>query len=682
MSNYEPDNKLLASLAVFRTLYDNKKDVVSVISDFVHEIIVSTNRYRFNLKEISNLLNSTYDFNLPEPIVEASLKSLPFLKRDSGFYYVKDIADLKSTDLSEKQSEIQTSNDLIISRLFDYIVDKEKRTLKEKEKEKIIESFCSFLLDESDNSDYYKDISAFYVHNKSDVAFAKQLKLIKEGVVLYSGIKYCNNLKPKGIWDTKLTIYVDTEVLFYFAGYDGKIYQSLFIDFLEYIKEINFEEELIQLLYFDDVVNEIERFFAKAEQIVEGKDKLDPSRTAMATICNGCESGSDIQIKKAAFFDLLSRNKIKKDNYQDYFEPYNHEFNISDTNTIDIISKSLGKINIAEHIRFLNYISIHRKNDAGNNFENIGCILLSANHITQRVAWHNEIKSNGNVPLVTNINFLTTKLWFKLNKGFGGNNYPKSFDILTKSQIILSSQISDSVGTQYEQLQARFKEKEITEDVAIATIANLRSQILKPEEIKDSNLDSVLTSISESSIERYILEQEHLKSEVIRESKEKVLLQDNLNKSAEQLDEYAANHNILSSEIIQGKKKLLEEKISSISIIENLKSPIDMQIKSTFRNFKVFIFLIFVAFYCGTYYLLNKFGWDSFEQWTWIMSTIPIIFYLSFLLIKERQFNPVALLKIQRAKIQMQKYSKFNIDLDLLKKLNAEKIEIEKELRQ
>lgn len=261
------------------------------------------------------------------------------------------------------------------------------------------------------------------------------------------------------------------------------------------------------MVYFHEVFNEIERFFAKAEQIVEGKEKLDPSRTAMATICNGCHSGSDVQIKKAAFFDLLSRNNIKKDNYQDYFEPYNHEFNILDPNTIEIVSKSLGRSDVSEHIRFLNYINIHRKNATENNFENIGCILLSANHITQRVAWHKEIKTNGNVPLATNINFLTTKFWFKLNKGFGGNNYPKSFDILTKSQIVLSAQISDSVGTQYNQLQVRFKKKELTEDVAIATIANLRSQILKPEEIKDSNLDSVLTSISESNIERYILEQ-------------------------------------------------------------------------------------------------------------------------------------------------------------------------------
>lgn len=682
MNNYKPDNKLLASLAVFRILYDNKKDIVSVISYFVHEIIVSTNKYSFNLKEISNLLNSTYDFNLPEPIIEESLKLLTFLERGSGLYYVKDKADLKSINLSEKQSEIQTSNDLIISRLFDYIVDKENRTLKEQEKEKIIESFCSFLLDESDNSDFYKEISAFYVHNKNDIAFVEQLKLIKEGVILYSGLKYCKNVKPKGIWETKLIIYIDTEVLFYFAGYDGKIYQSLFIDLLEYIKEINFEEELIQLLYFNDVVNEIERFFAKAEQIVEGKDKLDPSRTAMATICNGCESGSDVQIKKSAFFDLLSRNNINKDNYQDYFEPKNYEFNISDTKTIDIVSKSLGNINVDEHIRFLNYINIHRKHAIGNNFENIGCILLSANHITQRVAWHNEIKSNGNVPLVTDINFLTTKLWFKLNKGFGGNNYPKSFEILTKSQIILSSQLSDSVGTQYEQLQTRFKEKEITEEVAIATIANLRSQILKPEEIKDLNLNSVLTSISESNIERYILDQEYLKSEVKRKSQEKIILQDNLNRSAEQLGEYAVNQRVLTSKIIQEKKKLLEAKISSISRIEKLKSSIDLQINKKFRNFKIFIFFIVVFIYSLLYFLLYKLGWEIFEQWTWIISAIPIILSLLFLLIKEKQFNPVVLLKTKRIKIQKKKYLQFNINLDLLTKLKDEKIEIEKELRQ
>ena len=49
MENTLENSKCLASLAVFRELYDNQKDVYGVISEFLKEIISSENKYQFGL---------------------------------------------------------------------------------------------------------------------------------------------------------------------------------------------------------------------------------------------------------------------------------------------------------------------------------------------------------------------------------------------------------------------------------------------------------------------------------------------------------------------------------------------------------------------------------------------------------------------------------------------------------
>ena len=62
MENTLENSKCLASLAVFRELYDNQKDVYGVISEFLKEIISSENKYQFGLTEITLLLRACLNF--------------------------------------------------------------------------------------------------------------------------------------------------------------------------------------------------------------------------------------------------------------------------------------------------------------------------------------------------------------------------------------------------------------------------------------------------------------------------------------------------------------------------------------------------------------------------------------------------------------------------------------------
>jgi hypothetical protein len=61
MRQIKEDNRLLASLAVFRELYNAEKDVYGIISVFLSDLIKIENLYSFSLNEITNKLNSTFE---------------------------------------------------------------------------------------------------------------------------------------------------------------------------------------------------------------------------------------------------------------------------------------------------------------------------------------------------------------------------------------------------------------------------------------------------------------------------------------------------------------------------------------------------------------------------------------------------------------------------------------------
>ena len=529
------ESKCLASLAVFRELHDSKKDVYEIISEFLREIISSNAKYQFNLTEISQLLNDTFDFKIPEAVIRTALKKLKFLNKEKGFYVIEDLSELNITsNITNKHSEIQRNNEHIINNLFSYIEREKGRKLSLEEKEKIVQAFCNFILDESISEDYSELISAFIVNIRSNTGFTKQLETIKEGVVLYSGIKYNSNINELGSWKTELSVFLDTEILFHLAGYNGEIYKQSFDDFYLFVKKINTTsknksgKKLIHLKYFKEVKYIVEGFFEKAIHILEGKDKQNPSNTAMASILDGCKSTSDIVSKKTNFFLLLQTNGIFEDDYKDYFLPENYKYNIEDKGIIEDISNSLEHKEITNNLTYLNYINIHRKEKSNNNLESIGHILLTGNSLTLQIAWHESIKPNGSVPLATTMDFLTNKFWFKLSRGFGANNYPKSFGIITKAQILLSSKLNKSVGKKFEELQDDYRKGKLTEEQALSTIIELRRQAKKPEDIDENDLPSILESISEESIEQFIKQQELFKNKAYKQKNENAKLKEEL----------------------------------------------------------------------------------------------------------------------------------------------------------
>jgi hypothetical protein len=669
MADNIESSKLLASLVVFRELYNKQKDVYGVICDFLSEIIRKEGLYSFNLTQITGLLNSTYDFAIPEAVVKTALRRLK-LRKDQKAYYADKLVESDKSDLAEIQNRTSSENNALVDGLFSFIESETGTPLTRSEKTKVTRAFCAFLLDDSNGSDYYEYISGFAIKNKGDERFKRNLNRIREGVILYSGIKFNGDINAVGSWKTSLSIYLDTEILFHYAGYNGKLFKSLVDVFFEYVNEINSKakKNLVRLFYFSEVRNEIEDFFASAESIVTGKELLSVNKTAMLSIVTGCKTASDVLSKKSDFDLLLRQSGIHESARDDFYSVENREFNIADKNTIEVVSKDLqiSPELLTESMKFLNYIRILRGNSIEDSFETIGHILLTGNSTTIKFAMHNELKKERNVPLATTLPWITNRFWFKLNKGFGDGNFPLSFDIITKAQMVLSTMINRSIGDQYAILQAEYKNDKITSDQAKARYVDLRSKTRYPEEIEAKDISPILDDLSDDSLERFIKEQEQAKIESHKQKEEDKKLIEDL---GEKVTELRKKNEISESE----KQRLLIDKKQIVNSLRDMKGGLDKKAAKDFMVFKVFFAGFVFVLYGGYIFILIKFWGNLAEALVTGLAALPIALTLLLIIFnKEWSWKPRQFLRNRELYFQKRVYTNANFDLSLLEKIEGE----------
>lgn len=671
MKTLKEENTLLASLAVFRELYNSEKDVYGTIASFLNEIIRIEALYSFTLNDITSKLNSTYEFTIPDAVVKTSLGRLSYLQKDRTNYVVQDVSKIKDDSLDEKQNQIKANNNSIYEKLTHFVEMKLSRKLNDNEKETLFHSFCNFIIDQSNGNAFIEFITSFIVENEGDERFLQQINQIREGVILYSGIKFNNNLNDLGTWRTELTIYLETEILFHFAGYNGELYQNFVLDLFSLIREINTkaQKRLIKLKYFPEIKVEIEGFFTKARYLVEGNQKPNPKTTAMVSIVNGCKTPSDVVEKRSDFFLLLKGNGIGEDESQDYYNPSNFKYNVINQDILDKVSNEIDE-DAEPHLKFLNYISIVRKQSNEANFENIGHILLTGNKTTLKVAWNELVKDTGYVPLATHLSFLTNKFWFKLNKGFGKGSLPKSFDVITKAQVVLSKVLNDSVGDKFQDLKTQFKEGKITEEQARARIINLRNQVRKPEDIKSDVIKDVLSVITEDSLDKFIQEQSFLKVKAEKQEEEnlKLLIELETKKDVE-------------IKYIEAKEQLLIEKNVLKDTLERQLIPIDNQVNKRYRNFKVFFGFLILVYYSSVILSIAYFKWEQMEQYTYIIGFTLGLIPIGYILVNEQSLNLKQYLVNQKSRIQIRTYKEFDFDIAHLNNIKSEINNLENEVK-
>lgn len=671
----ENNKRRIASLALFRNLYnEGRSDIMTILSEFVKYIIYSKRLTSFTPTQIRNELKSEYEFHIPEYVVETVLKK--FCRKDNSRYCPNE-SILSQKVTKQEIDKIEESHVTIISKLISFIEEKTSKQLSDKEKEILIQSLCGFLIDES-NVEYSEYISSFIIEIQKDTELSQLLRTIKEGVVLYTGIQYNDNINEIGSWKDDFTIYVEREILFHMAGYNGVLYQNLFQDFWNLIGEINQKahKQLIKVKYFDAVKIEIDRFFTCAERIVEGKDTLDCSNIAMSTIVQGCESKSDVVSKKCAFFDLLKNNRIDEEDGDSYFKK-NSAYNIYYEENLNHLSNDFPERNIDWSLKLLNYISMIRKG-VMSGFEKSRCILLTGNSTTISIANHNLIKQNGNVPLAITLDYITNKLWFKLNKGFGNNVYPKTFDIVTKAQIVLSSQIAGSVSQEFEKIKKEISSNEKPESIIIAELAELKTRVKKPEDIKEESLDEILDTISCADTEKYLRERDMERKEAMEQKEAKVKIEsEKLRLEQEKEENERKNQEIIKKQNDENtflKERLLKQLDEQIIEIKENKEKADAKVEKHIKGIKWIPWSIVIGFVVLMLFCTYKYGWDKMEFIAWVISglvsSIPYLFFA----IVGKSINPQKIIEVKcKNKYRHRIYKEYHVDLSKLRSLEEEK---------
>lgn len=537
------DKNLIASVALFSELYnsDTYKNIPEIIAEFIRGAVVFENKFSFNSTELKDLLNKIYGFDIPESVIRTTLqnKFKDEIKREHNYFHFNESIKNRQLNINSDFNEISESQNQVIEDIYKYIETKKRKTLEPIDKREVMENVFHFLMDNGYSEKYSDLISAYVLTKEHDTNFRELLNSIKEGLILYQGINYTADINQLGSWNNDLTIYLGTEHLFNALGYNGILYKEIFDDFNKLVFEINSshkngKRKKIELKYLEETKIEIDNFFQTAESIKKGIKTLDPSKLAMETILKKSNSLSDIKTLRVQFDIELKRLGIQFQDFNFSIDRIAH-YNVVDQNVIDTLKKLseekgryFNEGNCQYYFNLFTKINTFRNGVNNNRFEKCGHLYVTETAFVKYLAHNNLVKfEEYDTPFAKDIDFVTTRFWFTLKKGFSNKqSLPKSFDVITKAKIILASHLTNGLSRSYENLLVDKKSGKLTDEEAIARSYSLREKPNTPEEINIDNLDEALDFIiNENHLEDFYREKVRKEQLLETTQKEKEELQ-------------------------------------------------------------------------------------------------------------------------------------------------------------
>ncbi|MNF84674.1 hypothetical protein D3C84_670460 [compost metagenome] len=224
----------------------------------------------------------------------------------------------------------------------------------------------------------------------------------------------------------------------------------------------------------------------------------------MQHLLNGCTVRSDIVQKKAIFYSQLRKLKISEEDDRDYYNP--PDYNLKSNELLTQLMKDFSEIptdKISNALKFFSKINYLRKGVSNVRLEHSKAILVSGKNLSRNLAFHSSVlQSDGAIPFSTNIEYLTERLWFKLGKGFGsGTKTPAAFNVVSRAQVIISTQISSKVSHEFKSLLSKIESGEMTTNDASYIVEDLRGRSVKPEDLNADNIENITDFLDVDSIE-------------------------------------------------------------------------------------------------------------------------------------------------------------------------------------
>lgn len=554
---YMEDRRLLASAALFRQLQEKKKDVYDVLAQFIRSSISWSSSWSFNITECSVFLEENFGFKIPDAVIRSCLnnrlKKKEELTLNNGTYSITEKFVI-TEDLKDDYEGIQGEHKFLITALIEYAESAKKTPLDESERAQISSDFHDYFLGGLKPSENSVLISEFIIKNSDNQDFVKKLNRVEEGLILYSGICYSSNSSAHAPWRNDFTIYLDTEVLFFTQDFNGSLHKKIFFDFYDLTKEINESTKgkaKINLRYFPETKREIDDFFYAAEKIVERQQVPDPSKSAMVSITNGCKNAGDVIIKKSKFYTTLDRLKIYEEGDLDYYS--NPDYVIDDQITFNALKKDYPEFEeekIYDILRIFTKINYFRRGLSNKGLEQSSAILASGKYLARALTFSEHVLQDSNhIPFATDLDYLTERFWLKLNKGFNDSKVPIAFDVVSRAQVILSTEAGNKVASDYKELVGKVQSGDMSNENASHLLSELRSRKTMPEDFSPSNIEEYSSFLHSEFVEstlrqKAVLEQKAKEGEL---SQAQVLLLEE--KIKKQTDLTAQQKDLYSQEI-------------------------------------------------------------------------------------------------------------------------------------
>ena len=658
--------KLLASLAVFGVMHQNKKDTNQILLEFLISIIKERALYQFDIAIINNFLQNDYEFDIPDAVITNVLKKSKKFNIENHQFRLIDENILSEFNLKQKENTQSKINNKFIYDLNRYIENKLERKLTGNDRREIIKTFMDFMLDKAqcNSSDFFIYISSYILSRQDDKSFIDTLQTIKEAVILYLGLQYNFDTST---WKKNLTIYLNVEILFHATGYDGEVQKLLFDDFVNIIRDVNKKDKKISLKYLEQTNEEINYFFDTAEKIIKKEIPLKRYDNVMATIVNGCSDVLDIIHKKSIFLDELKTYNIELEDEDNHlYDLENNQFNIFSLDLLKKYTTGENEFVIQKYLNILNTINIKRAGNEYKELENSKFILLSDNNKLRAISKDSDIKTIEKAPLLYSLHYVTIYIWYKINKGFS-QNYPSSFKVVTKAQITLTSIAKDSLSSQYQKLENK---TDLTDDVGIAILSELKEKtnIANKLHSDDDDIDSMLETIKfkEEDIEKYHRNHSTIKKKAESVKNENLLLEEKLSKSHSEVQSITADNYKIRVNALKSKKELLKIKEIEKNRLLNEGSKKFIWYKGKLIILNIIIFALFIG-------IVILFDWNNTEPIAWLL-TVPAygFLYFSYLLIFEREFNPMKMLENRKNSIMENLVTKHEFDYNSIEKLKDE----------
>lgn len=509
------DKNLLASVALFSNLYNNEKynGILDVIAEYIKGVIVYENKYCLTSNEINALLLKIFGFRIPESVIRYTVKNglKGLYEKNGGSYYFQPAVSEGFEQLDENYKRISEIQSKIFHDLSIFVKEELEQNTKQTtlDLETLFDDFNKYLMGDGVSEPYSKFISAFVIKNQLNEDFIKNLNSIKEGIILYQGIKYTPDFNDLGRWTTELTIFLNTELLFSALGYNGMLFQEIFNDFYSLTREINSlsinkgKKKLIDLRYFEETSDEINNFFLTAELIKIGKAKLDPFKSAMKKIVDECKNPAEVKTMCIHFFNELKRMGITQLSYKVELNKLS-KYNVEDTSLIKSLKKQIegtgrnfDEKECTQYLQIFTKVNSLRKGISKGPFENIRYLLTSENSFVRYIAHNNKVKfQEDDIPFAKDLDYITAKFWFKLKKGFSDKSVlPKSFDVVTRAKLVISSLLNSSLTGEYEKILQQNKNGKLTREEALERSFALRERQIKPEDLSPENISNSLEFI-------------------------------------------------------------------------------------------------------------------------------------------------------------------------------------------